>query len=271
MALIVAAPFLLILVEPSLGTSLTLVPPACAMVCVAIVPPRWVIAGSLSLFLAASLGLCLLLAPNVLGLDEDAWRGMLSRTGVREYQLKRIESFVEGTGWNEKQSRVCVSTGGLWGKGYLRGTQKQLGYLPRTVAPSDFIFAVLAEEFGFAGSLAILALYAVIVHVGLAFAAAAGNGFARYLATGVVVLLATHACINIAMTIGLLPVTGLPLPLLSRGGSFLLSTMLGLGIVRGAGLAHLRSTAKAPQPTSSEDPCHVQPPPRRLYQMEFEF
>jgi rod shape determining protein RodA len=127
---------------------------------------------------------------------------------------------------------IAVGSGGLTGKGYLQGTQNLLGYLPRTVAPNDFLFSVIAEEKGFLGSVVVLGLYAVILFSGLRIAMNARDRLGTLLATGVVAMFFIHVFVNIGMTIGLLPITGLPLPLLSYGGSFVLASMTALGLLQ---------------------------------------
>jgi len=107
-----------------------------------------------------------------------------------------------------------------------------LGYLPRTVTPNDFLFSVIAEEKGFVGSACVVGLYAVILFSGLRIAANARDRLGMLLATGVVAMLFFHVFINMGMTIGLMPVTGLPLPLLSYGGSFVLASMTALGLLQ---------------------------------------
>jgi len=116
--------------------------------------------------------------------------------------------------------------------GWLKCTQNILGFLPRTVAPTDFIYSVVAEESGFAGSTLLLALYTLVVLRCMRAAIRARDLFGRLLATGIGVLIFTHVFINIAMTVGLMPITGLPLPLMSYGGSFMVSTMTALGLVQ---------------------------------------
>jgi rod shape determining protein RodA len=137
-----------------------------------------------------------------------------------------------GAGWNKRQSEIAVGSGGLWGKGYLNGTQNVLGFLPRSVSSTDFIFSVIAEETGFVGSLVLLGLYLGV------FGAVATTGFlcrdsvGRLVCAGVGTLLFVHVFVNIAMTVGRVPITGLPLPLISYGGSFTISTMAMLGLVQ---------------------------------------
>jgi len=137
-----------------------------------------------------------------------------------------------GAGWNKIQSSIAVGSGGFAGKGYLKGTQNVLGFLPRTVAPTDFIYSVIAEEMGFIGSAGLLLLYSILLWAGFRAAQSSRDKLGRLLAVGITSLLFCHVFVNIAMTIGLLPITGLPLPLISYGGSFMVSTMIGLGIVQ---------------------------------------
>lgn len=215
-ALIVLPVFLLILVEPDLGSALVIVPVAGAML----------LAAGLSFrILGRILLVGILLAP-------------LGWFVLDDYQQERIHVFLDptrdplGTGWNKIQSAIAIGSGGLEGKGFLQGTQNVLGFLPRTVAPTDFIFSVIAEEKGFLGVLAVLGLYAALLGCGLRAARRAPEPFGRILAAGLTALLFTHIFVNIAMTIGLLPITGLPLPLISYGGSFMVTAMVSLGILQ---------------------------------------
>jgi len=214
--LIIGIPFLLILKEPDLGSAAIMLPLAFCMMFVAGVPLRM-------------LGLLVLLGLLLLPLG---WFVM------GDYQKERILVFLDpgrdplGAGWNKIQSEIAVGSGGFSGKGFLKGTQNVLGYLPRTVAPTDFIYSVVAEEMGFVGSFVLLSLYATLLGGGIRAAWRARDKLGRMLAVGVTSLLFCHVFVNIAMTIGLLPITGIPLPLISYGGSFVVSTLLGLGIVQ---------------------------------------
>ncbi len=214
--LVLAVPTALILEQPDLGTAMTLVPVVFTMLFVAGVPFRY-------LAILCVLGL-LALVPGWFTLDD--------------YQRERLLVFFDpgrdplGAGWNSIQSSIAVGSGGLFGKGYLMGTQNILGFLPRTVAPTDFIFSVIAEETGFIGSMVLLILFALLAGSGLRASLASRDKLGRLLAVGVVTLLFSHAFVNIAMTVGLMPITGLPLPLVSYGGSFMLCTMAGLGLVQ---------------------------------------
>jgi rod shape determining protein RodA len=213
---IVGLPFLLIAKEPDLGTAAMLIPITMVMLYVAGVPAR-------TLAFLALLGLLLL---------PVGW------LGLGAYQKERILVFFDpgrdplNAGWNKMQSEIAVGSGGLLGKGYLKGTQNVLGFLPRTVAPTDFIYSVIAEEMGFVGSVVILVLFAVLLIACARSALLARDKFGRLLAVGVATLLFCHVFVNIAMTIGYMPITGLPLPLISYGGSFMVSTMIALGIVQ---------------------------------------
>jgi len=135
-----------------------------------------------------------------------------------------------GGGWNSEQSMIAVASGGVYGRGYGKGPQVQFEFL--SAAETDFVFPTLGEEWGFFGCLVALALYFLVLERGLRIASQAVDTFGRLVASGIVVLLASHVLINVAMAIGLLPITGLPLPLLSYGGSSLLMTMGGLGILQ---------------------------------------
>jgi rod shape determining protein RodA len=213
---LLAVPFLLIVVAPDLGSALTLVPIAAGMLYVAGVRVK-------HLVVVAVLGV--LLSPV-------AW------LNLKKYQRDRLTVFMHpnrdplGAGWNLNQSLIAVGSGGVTGKGYLQGTQNLLGYLPRTVTPNDFLFSVIAEEKGFVGSLCVVGLYAVLLLRGLRIAACARDRLGMLLATGIVVMLFFHVFVNLGMTIGVMPVKGVPLPLLSYGGSFVLVTMAALGLLQ---------------------------------------
>jgi rod shape determining protein RodA len=154
---------------------------------------------------------------------------------LKPYQKTRIKIFLNPrldplkSGYNAIQSRIAVGSGGLWGQGWLHGPQTHLRFLPER--HTDFIFCVLGEETGFLGCILVMVLYATIIFNGLLIAEQSRDEFGRLVAVGVTALLASHVIINIGMTIGLLPITGIPLPLMSYGGSSLVSTLIGLGIL----------------------------------------
>lgn len=211
-----AVPFALIARQPDLGTAATLLPTVFAMLFVA---------GARLKFLMILVLIGLMLLPV-------AW------VGLGDYQRERIMVFIDpgrdpfGAGWNKMQSEIAVGSGGLTGKGFLRGTQNVLGYLPRTVAPTDFIYSVIAEEKGFVGAGTVLFLYGLLLTSGIRAALVARDKLGRLIAVGITTMTFFHVFVNVAMTIGLMPITGLPLPLMSYGGSFMISMMLGLGLVQ---------------------------------------
>jgi rod shape determining protein RodA len=134
--------------------------------------------------------------------------------------------------YNVEQALISVGSGGLTGKGWRQGTQNALGYLPRAVAHNDFIFSVIAEEKGFMGSVTVVALYSVLLFTGIRIAGQARDRLGKLLAVGVVTMLFSHVFINIGMNIRIMPVTGVPLPLLSYGGSSVLCSLIAAGILQ---------------------------------------
>lgn len=155
--------------------------------------------------------------------------------GLEDYQKQRIVNFLGwqndplGASWNIDQSKIAIGSGGFWGKGFLSGSQARYGFLPE--AKTDFIFSAIAEEFGFIGVLIVLGLFSLIVWRILVTSFRASGNFGRIYCVGLIIFLVTGVFINIAMNLGLLPVVGLPLPLVSYGGSYLLALYLGLGLV----------------------------------------
>jgi rod shape determining protein RodA len=162
------------------------------------------------------------------------------KSHLHDYQLRRIETFInpehdpQGAGYQLIQSRIAIGSGGVVGKGWLQGTQKALSFLP--MRHTDFIFAVVGEERGLIGALTVVVLYAVIILRGYRLAAVARNGFASLMAVGLVSALFYHVMVNILMTIGWAPVTGLPLPLLSYGGTALIVNCVQLGLLQNVAL-----------------------------------
>ena len=221
--LLMAVPFLLILKEPDLGTA--------AILLRHVAYPAG--GGAAWRYL---LGLGLLAALSA----------PLGWFFLSNYQRERIATFLDpsrdplGSGWNALQSAIAVGSGGWSGKGFLKGTQNVLGFLPRTVAPTDFIFPVIAEETGFIGASLLLLVFGVLLTCYLRVAGTTRDPAGSLLATGMASLLFCHVVVNIGMTIGLLPITGLPLPLVSSGGSFMLSTMAGFGLVQSVYVRRMR-------------------------------
>jgi rod shape determining protein RodA len=147
-------------------------------------------------------------------------------------ELQRLREKQFNDSHNVRQALISVGSGGLTGKGWRQGTQNALGYLPRGVAHNDFIFSVIAEEIGFVGSVTVLTLYAVILFTGLRIAGQARDRLGKLLAAGVVTLVFSQVFINIGMNIRIMPVTGVPLPLLSYGGSSVLGSLIAMGVLQ---------------------------------------
>jgi rod shape determining protein RodA len=155
--------------------------------------------------------------------------------GLKPYQQKRIDTFLNpdadplGAGYNSLQSRVAIGSGGMLGKGYLKGSQTQLNFIPEQW--TDFIFCVPGEEFGFVGAGTILILFAVLLTRGVTLASIVKSRYASFVAIGLTAILATHVFLNIGMALGLFPVIGVPLPFLSYGGSSLLCCTIIVGLL----------------------------------------
>ena len=216
-ALLIAVPAALILKQPNLGTATITALTGGALCFLAGV--RWRYFIGLFALLAAS-------APVL-------WNYYL-----HDYQKQRVLTFLDpqqdplGSGYNILQSIIAIGSGGFIGKGYLQGTQNQLNFLPEK--HTDFIFTMLAEEFGFAGSMSVLFLFGLLLLSGMVVALRSRSTFGAMIAAGVVTVLFLHILINCGMVMGMMPVVGLPLPLMSYGGSIMLSTMLGVGLILNA-------------------------------------
>ncbi|MBR0459516.1 MAG: FtsW/RodA/SpoVE family cell cycle protein [Victivallales bacterium] len=232
-----ALPLLLIVIEPSYGNALSLLPPVAMLVLVRYAPQRvfhWLLAVGTALVLLFTATLTWLRSPHGRNLVEHYLQNSTeSSTFLRPYHVRRIRNYLDPRGdWNERQSVIAIASGGPSGKGYLQGNMKSLGFLPRTVAPTDFIFSVIAEEMGFLfGTLPILCLYGVLLLLALFWGSVAPTRMGELTCVGMATLLFTHVAVNIGMTVRLLPVIGLPLPLLSYGGSYTIMTLLALGTI----------------------------------------
>ena len=154
---------------------------------------------------------------------------------LKPYQRQRVVTFLNpetdqaGAGYQVIQSKIAIGSGGAVGRGFLQGTQKGLAFLPQQ--HTDFAFSVLGEEFGFIGCLIVLLLFALLVQRSLKLATRARSRFASILVVGIAASLVFHVTVNVSMTLGLAPVTGLPLPFLSYGGTFLLATLAQMGFL----------------------------------------
>ena len=157
---------------------------------------------------------------------------------LKPHQVKRVRVFLfpdrdrTGAGYNLRQAQISIGSGGLTGKGIGKGETNHLKYLPPAISMNDFIFCVYAEETGFVGSLVLLALFGVLLASGCRVAFMAGDDSGRLLALGLSALVFAHVYVNIAMSIGLVPITGLPLPFISSGRTFLVTVMCGLGLIQ---------------------------------------
>ena len=248
LALAVGIPLFLILLQPDLKSAIVLPPMVFAMLYVSKLSTRF-FAGALTAFLLVIGLVAWDLNRYVNYMDANGLKISKENQGkyephswlpyVHDYQRNRVLTFLNpekydraGIGWNQEQSLISVGSGGLTGKGWTQGSQAQLGYLPRAVAHNDFIFSVIAEEEGFLGSLTVLSLFAIVLFNGIRIAGLARDRLGTLLAIGVTVLFAVHVFVNIAMTIGLAPITGIPLPFISYGGSFVLSCCLLQGLVQ---------------------------------------
>ena len=213
---LVCVPMGLVLIQPDLGTALTYFPVLVAGLFLGGIKPRQV-------------------AILVLGVAVIAGGAWLSGKRLKPYQQARLTSFInpdadpKGAGYQIKQSLIAVGSGGLWGKGTNKGTQTQGDFLP--IPYTDFIFAAFCEEHGFVGGIGILLLYLLILTRLIQNAQQASDVPGTFIVMGMVAVILFQIVVNIGMVVGLMPVTGIPLPLMSYGGSSILFTFLALGIV----------------------------------------
>lgn len=212
--LVVGVPMVLVAVQPDLGSAAMFVPLLAGMLLVAGIRVRWLVTAALAFVLVA---------------------GLTWTFGMEPYQRERVQTFLSpesdplGAGYQLRQSKIAVGSGELTGRGYMQGTQSQLRFLP--ARHTDFIFAVLAEEWGFVGVLTCLGLYGLFIVSALRIATRARDRAGILLVVGFVSVFSFHVIYNTGMVAGLLPITGIPLPFLSYGGSFMLLNLVGLGLV----------------------------------------
>jgi rod shape determining protein RodA len=211
--LLITAPTVLVLKQPDLGTAIMLASGGVVLLFLAGV--RW-------------WKFALVLGPMLLALP-------LIWQQLHDYQQQRVMTFLDperdplGSGYHIIQSKIALGSGGVWGKGFLQGTQSQLSFLPEK--QTDFIFTMLAEEIGLVGALGLLALFVMLVGLGLVFALRARSQFARLLAMGVTSTFFLYVVINVAMVTGLIPVVGVPLPMISYGGTAMVTVLTGFGLL----------------------------------------
>ena len=238
---LIGLPFLLIMKEPDLGSALVLPPIGAAIVFIAGIR-RKLLAGILILLLAI---FCLAAANEFWPqrkVNRSTGAVTLTYPGIRPflrpYQRERMLTFFDPErdlhrfGYNRHQALLAVGSGGLTGKGIGKGTQNLLGFLPQSVSNNDFIFAVIAEETGFFGCMGLFGAYIMLFYSILRTALTTDSGYGRYFAVGVATMLFVHIFVNTGMSIGVTPVTGLSLPLVSYGGSFMVTVLAALGVMQ---------------------------------------
>jgi rod shape determining protein RodA len=222
-ALLIAAPAVLVFYQPNLGTALLLLLAGAAVMFAAGVS-LWYFGAVLALVVAAIVG--------VFTLRGTPWQFL------HDYQYTRIDTFLNpgadplGDGYNIIQAKIALGSGGWSGKGFMQGTQSRLNFLPEK--ETDFIFTTLAEEFGFVGAFSLLTLYALIIGFCLVAAFQNRDRFSALLIVGVAANFFFYIAVNLSMVMGLAPVVGVPLPLLSYGGSAMLVLLVGFGLVQSA-------------------------------------
>ncbi|HKU65565.1 MAG TPA: rod shape-determining protein RodA [Rhizomicrobium sp.] len=210
----IGIPAIFVVLQPNLGTTLIIVADGCSLLFLAGLSWWWI---------APTLGAAAAAVPL-------AWRFVL-----HDYQKARVETFLDpgsdalGKGWNITQAKIAIGSGGVGGKGFTQGTQSRLNFLPEK--QTDFIWTSICEEFGFVGALAVLVLFAVVIFYGVQTAMSARSQFGRLVAMGVTLNFFFYIMINGLMVMGLIPVVGIPMPLLSYGGSAMLTVMLGFGLL----------------------------------------
>lgn len=214
---IVGAPMLLILMQPDLGECIIWAPVLLALLFVGGLPLRYLI--------------CIVLLAAIM-------MPFAIYLGLKPYQQQRITAFLDpeidkqGAAWAINQSLIAIGSGGWSGKGFKApNTQIELGFLPATAVHNDYIFSAIGEQWGFVGGMFLLGGFALLLFTCLFVAFFSGDQFGLLLVVGVTALIFTHIFQNIGMTISMLPITGVPLPLVSYSGSFVLMIMFGLGIV----------------------------------------
>lgn len=237
-ATLVLVPCGLILAEPDLGTTLTLIPAVALMLLVADVWRRGLVVIASVAGMAALVMLCAVYEAEKPGVLPEKRERILRYVPLQPHQVKRVRTFLfpetnrDGAGWNLRQAKIAIGSGGFAGKGLGQGEQSHLKYLPPAGVMNDFIFCVWAEETGYRGTLLLLSVFALLFYRVCRAACRADDFRGRLFALGLLALLFAHVYVNIGMSIGLVPITGLPLPFISSGRTFLVTVMCGLGIVQ---------------------------------------
>lgn len=229
-SLLTMIPMGLILLQPDMGTAVIFIGLFFTMWFVGDANPKHMLIGGLTIILGAT---------GAIFVSLKGWIKL-----IKPYQLTRLLVFLDpyadrnGAGWNIIQSMIAIGSGGFLGKGILNGTQSSLHFLPAN--HTDFVFSVIAEEFGFLGSLVVLALYTFVIWRGLRIAAVSKDLYGTLLATGATSIFFFHLIINVGMTLGIMPVTGLPLPFITAGGSTMLTSLMAVAIVLNVGLRRMK-------------------------------
>ncbi|WP_019228032.1 rod shape-determining protein RodA [Sedimentibacter sp. B4] len=221
-------PVALILMQPDLGTALVFIFFIAVMIFVSGIDRKYIIAVIILALIMLVIGLI------------SFYFIMKDYTPNEDYRIDRIVTFFypeldpEDTGYQVIQSKTAIGSGMIYGRGLYKGVQNQLGYLP--TKETDFIFAVIGEELGLVGGLGLLLLYALLLYRLIRIARHAANLFGSLIVTGITAMLLFHIFENIGMTMGLMPVTGIPLPFISSGGTFMLVNMVSIGLALGVGM-----------------------------------
>jgi len=221
-----ALPLGLILLQPDLGTGMVFVAITAGMLLIGGVRPRWIVAMGLVAAVAVV---------GVLALDSTLDRAFDRDVALQDYQKNRLLVFIDpsldpsGAGYNLAQSKIAIGSGELTGKGLGSGTQSNLNFLPER--HTDFIFSVLGEELGFLGGVLLLGLYLGLLISALEISASARDLYGSLLAAGLISMWTFQIMVNVGMTIGLMPITGIPLPFMSFGSSFMITNLVGTGML----------------------------------------
>jgi rod shape determining protein RodA len=213
--LIAAVPMALVFIQPDIGTTIILATVLVALLVVSGARAKYLVA----LALVATLGIF----------------GAFQLHIIKDYQIQRLTSFldpkadVQRAGYNKQQAEIAIGAGGIRGRGYLHGTQTNLDYVPQQ--HTDFIFTVVGEELGFVGAMAVLLLFALVLWRAFRIALLSKDPFGTFLAVAVASMIAIQVFVNVGMTIGIMPITGIPLPFVSYGGSALIADFIGVGLL----------------------------------------
>lgn len=235
---IVGVPVLLILLEPDLGTALALVPACVLIMFAARVWRRGLMVMLVSGFLFTAMLLGVIGVAERPGVSPERRERIMRFVPLKHHQVKRVKTFIYpeedrlGAGYTLRQAKIAIGSGGFFGRGFGKGEANHLKYLPPAISINDFIFCVYAEETGFVGSLVLLFLFGLLLVPGGWVAFRCDDTGGRLLVIGITTLIFAHVFVNIGMSVGLVPITGVPLPFISSGRTFLVTVMAGLGLIQ---------------------------------------